>query len=478
VKLQSLWVDGYKNLNDIDITFGEDQIPIALIGNNGSGKSNIIEALSHIFMGLYYDKPISFSYNISYFVHSHRVKVSSYLNTQVTFIEVNDVRWSSAQFKRSIRESANTAPFPSLVFCYYSGTCTRLEVLLKKYERSYSAKLRHQTDDLFRNFVFSTIMHAEWILLGLLCHQKNDLLENVVLLDRSLIKIKLRPPRNYDPNIHNPTFWSTAGAIRDFISTLDSFSRDINENRDLIGENEKTLDRTYYLDQTKFFKLGDYLERRGTNLYSIVQALSANKLLIDISYELSSEGANFQFESLSEGEKQLLSVIGGIKLTEQGESLILLDEPDTHLNPAWSWKYNRLLEKSLDSTQIQNTSILLATHDPVLISGLPKEQVIIANRKINGSLCYHQPVRDPKGQGVANVLTSEFFSLPSSLDIETQEHIDRRLQLAYKIEPLSDEERRELADINNKLKILGLSISERDPDYKEFLDQKYNREQS
>ena len=117
---------------------------------------------------------------------------------------------------------------------------------------------------------------------------------------------------------------------------------------------------------------------------------------------------------------------------------------------------------------------MLATHDPILISGLKKEQVFIA-RVIDNRLTYEQPYRDPRGQGIANVLTSEYFGLPSSLDQNTQILIDERLNLAYKKEKLTDEESARLREINKQLDVLGLSISFRDPDYKEFEESKYSQ---
>ena len=41
---------------------------------------------------------------------------------------------------------------------------------------------------------------------------------------------------------------------------------------------------------------------------------------------------------------------------------------------------------------------------------------------------------------MANILVSEYFGLPSSLDENTQKLLDQRLRLAYKKERLTDEE--------------------------------------
>lgn len=52
MRLDRLWIDRYKNLRDITIDFDEDEWVTVLIGWNGTGKSNVIEALSIIFRDL------------------------------------------------------------------------------------------------------------------------------------------------------------------------------------------------------------------------------------------------------------------------------------------------------------------------------------------------------------------------------------------------------------------------------------------
>ncbi|KAA6315262.1 hypothetical protein EZS27_034251 [termite gut metagenome] len=66
---------------------------------------------------------------------------------------------------------------------------------------------------------------------------------------------------------------------------------------------------------------------------------------------------------LSEGEQQLLTVLGLLKFTKDDESLILLDEPDTHLNPQWKWKYLDFLNKIVNKPN--STQIIFCTHDPL-----------------------------------------------------------------------------------------------------------------
>src|SRR5262249_20831235 len=54
---------------------------------------------------------------------------------------------------------------------------------------------------------------------------------------------------------------------------------------------------------------------------------------VRIRVKLSKNEGSVTFRELSEGEQQLLTVLGLLRFTAGEESLFLLDEPDTHLNP-------------------------------------------------------------------------------------------------------------------------------------------------
>ena len=58
------------------------------------------------------------------------------------------------------------------------------------------------------------------------------------------------------------------------------------------------------------------------------------------------------FRDLSEGEQQLLMVLGLLRFTKEDEALFLLDEPDTHLNPAWGIQYLEFLKKVVGAQKV------------------------------------------------------------------------------------------------------------------------------
>lgn len=476
MQLKRVYIDGYKNLIDTSIDFQNVDIPIAIIGNNGTGKSNLVEALLHVFIGLYFDDPPNFSFQIVYEAHNKKVSVTQDLkNGNESYnIQVDDNELSRSLFKERIRESELMPPFPALIYCYYSGTCQRTKDLVLRYNKSYQAIIRTPTEYLDRQFVFSDVDQAEWCLLGLFAHKNTRLLDRLSINKFDIFNITLKSPESYNPEKDEPSYWGLKGVIRDLIADLDNSSKEVYKPDSVKLRKQKYELRTYVFSNQDIEKVGAILERRNTNLFSMLKLLDAKKLLHEIDFGVvnSVSGAVYKVDDLSEGEKQLLCVLGGLKLSSQKECLVLLDEPDTHLNPNWSWEYDSLLKYTLDEEQKKKSTVLLATHDPVLISGLIKEQVLIA-RIEEGILKYEQPFRDPRGQGVANVLTSEYFGLPSSLDKNTQDLLEERLDLASKPEKLTDDERDRLKNINSLLKYLGLTISFRDPNYRDFEIERY-----
>ena len=61
----------------MEIAMSEDSFVAAIIGNNGSGKSNILEALTQIFSAVYNEKSVSFRYRICYSIYNDNFEISN-----------------------------------------------------------------------------------------------------------------------------------------------------------------------------------------------------------------------------------------------------------------------------------------------------------------------------------------------------------------------------------------------------------------
>jgi ABC-type multidrug transport system ATPase subunit len=180
------------------------------------------------------------------------------------------------------------------------------------------------------------------------------------------------------------------------------------------------------------------------------------------------------FRELSEGEQQLLTVLGLLKFTGGKDSLFLLDEPDTHLNPLWAIKYLKFIERFVPNHKTSH--LLMITHHPLAIAELEKGQVQVmwkdsAARQVHAEA----PAESPRGMGYAGILTSDMFGLESTLDRPTEDLIRQRRNLLEK-DSLDETERSQLTDIDKKIEALGFTTAHWDSDYQEYLRARKKRE--
>jgi hypothetical protein len=184
------------------------------------------------------------------------------------------------------------------------------------------------------------------------------------------------------------------------------------------------------------------------------------------------------FGQLSEGELQLLTVLGLMRITSRDHCLFLLDEPDTHLNPIWKLRYFEEIERvqrlNAEQTAAGDSQIIVTTHDPIMIGGLRREQVRILRTEGRHSVV-EAPAEHPQGMGVAGLLKSEMFGLPSTLDAPTLRRLDRRNGLLAKRSKsgLTEAETSELEALTGHLDDLGFAREYRDPLYQMFIQQMY-----
>jgi ABC-type multidrug transport system ATPase subunit len=161
-------------------------------------------------------------------------------------------------------------------------------------------------------------------------------------------------------------------------------------------------------------------------------------------------------------------VLGLIRVARGKRALFLLDEPDTHLNPIWQHGYLDLIREwtglAADADKCQ---IVLTSHNPLTIAALEREDVRVMFADEAGRVSVTAPYTDPKGMGFTATLT-EIFGLPTSLDSETQRQVDDRNALA-RVDHRTEEQEKQLIEINEKLNRLGFMFEDREPLYQDFL---------
>ncbi len=490
MKLRRLQIEGYKNVCSCDIEFTDTSLINAVIGSNGSGKSNLIEAILQILIGFYFEKAPLFDFRFEFEAHNREVVLQR--DGRRTSVIVDDELMALDHFAKRLRDGPAQVFYPELTIVYYSGECHRVQKLITKYRRHFQKLTRNPETDRFRPlFVQSSNEQSQVILLALFAHGHKHLLGHLKLDAIEDVRIVLRSPHGFDPEKHEPKLWNTEGAIRRIVAALDDTSTAIDtfsqqeyppeismEGGQRRYRKAKPVERVYRLTDgpnNGLLAFARRLELAGENVYLALESLRARGLLKSVSFHLKGRSAenSFPFDQLSEGEKQLVAVIGALTLSNQRDNLVLLDEPDTHLNPHWSWDYPGMLAEALGTERSPRSTVLMATHDPVMISGMTRDQVLLAHLSDANSPLFSRPLRNPRGQGIANLLcSSEFFGLPSSLDKETQKLLDERLAISIKPK-LTRKDKARLKALNQQLQILP-GVSERDPEFVAFLRERHS----
>ena len=99
MRLDRVYIDGFKNLKQVMVDFDERCLTTVIIGQNGAGKSNLIEAITNVFrwVDLRRNEP-RFHYQIDYRIDGTKVCLSN-LPDRVA-ISVNGQEVKRADFER------------------------------------------------------------------------------------------------------------------------------------------------------------------------------------------------------------------------------------------------------------------------------------------------------------------------------------------------------------------------------------------
>jgi hypothetical protein len=144
----------------------------------------------------------------------------------------------------------------------------------------------------------------------------------------------------------DPRFWYARGVVRKLLDglwqhSLAPFKHDetINDDYRRTGYKEQQI-YLFIKDEHSLLSLAKPFKNDQT-FFSYLETLDLSDLVRDVRIWVDREGAEGEipFHEVSDGEKQLLSVLGMMRFAAHDHSLFLLDEPDTHLNPAWKWNY-------------------------------------------------------------------------------------------------------------------------------------------
>ena len=550
MQLQRLYIRNFRNLRDVEVILSTHLSPDssrvvdsplklirshALIGQNGTGKSNLIEALITIFRNIDLEREsltidgFALDYMLEYNIRGRVVRIEAETTKQKRPYVWVDGKAESQSYLLKNREL-----LPSHIFAYYSGRNERMEALFQEHQRRFnrrqeitaSEKLSGQAlaslyrnadfdagaaarlhediesrsqrfgDDRLRRLFYCRGGHSQLVLLA--CLLSDDPVFKKVLanlhiesLESALFVLKephrLREKRKggkFDENDLNegdPRFWYARGnVVSEFLDKLwqvawAPIEQVATKQIDFRGRSEKQKQLYLFVpSQDKLKQLGELVG--GTDsFFRYAEGAYIGDLIDEVRITVKKRdehGGKVSFTQLSEGELQMLTVLGLMRITREDDCLFLLDEPDTHLNPIWKLRYFDDIESVLSPREgavVQGESqIIITTHDPMMVGSLKREQVHILRRDGERTVV-DVPDVHPQGMGVTGLLKSELFGLSSTLDLETEHRLFRRNELFVQ-SPRTSEEDTELGRLSSELADLGFSTADfRDPDYALFV---------
>lgn len=497
MRLNEVFIGEFKNLRDLHVKFDEASPYTVLVGENGTGKSNLVEALTLIFRNLDLDEEAPFTYSLKYRCRKHDLEVSAEKDRMPTFRArpAGQGDFVDLARKRFMAEDKDGRPIyrPAFVFGYYSGPSDRLASLYEKHrERFYRWIIKSPAQrggseisdpNNLRRLFYAQTVHGQFALLAFFMgasggadDDRSFLREHLQIdgLDSVLFALK-RPP--WRRNVGDPRFWNAEGEVKEFLGRLYEAAMlpTRMDRRIPVDLTKNPSVESLYLFLPTAAALAEVFKsyRDQYAFFTALESTYLSKLLGEVRTRVrmtaAAGGGEVTYRDLSEGEQQLLLVLGLLRFTARDEALFLLDEPDTHLNPSWSTQYLDFLDRFVHLRERGDTChIVMSSHDPLVFAGLEREQVRIFRRDGNGCAVVEVPEQDPRGMGVAAILTSDLFRLRTTLDAKTQADLDRQRLLAMK-ETLTVDEEKELRELKARLRGKGFAQTIRDPLYELFI---------
>jgi len=147
---------------------------------------------------------------------------------------------------------------------------------------------------------------------------------------------------------------------------------------------------------------------------------------------------------LSTGEKEILSKIFFLFISDIKDSIILIDEPEISLHPSWQ---NRVVKIYKEFAKLNNNQIILATHSPQIIGSTPNESLRILAKE-NGNIKVYS--ENAYGMDV-NMALTDIMGVKELRDIELQKKYDKVKDMILSNNFISDNFNKEFNELEKMM---------------------------
>ncbi len=377
MRLKSVYISQYKNLKDFSLNFDSNSFIEVFVGKNGTGKSNLFEALIEIFRHIYeYDKgnsDINFDYSI-------KVEIEN-KDTEISFKE------GKLEIQGKGRKTIGKTSLPDNILVYYSGHNNTISQLVERYEETFSKRIKQADFDDTRRFIGIGPEYKELLLAILLMEPDGNTARQFICQKLGIktvateVKLVLKRPTyasssafDIENNDENDRYWKPEGITKDFLNRLTgciSYSSD----SPIRTEGYMSDDDQYiiYYDIEKIRQ--EFNDLNSQELFRLFDNLKTLDMLSEISIPVTlNSGVEASIAHFSDGQFQSVYIYSIVELFKDRNCITLLDEPDSFLHPEWQFDFLKQVFEITD-TASKNNHILMSSHSASTIT-TAKEKVI------------------------------------------------------------------------------------------------------
>lgn len=472
MQIRRLKISKNKCLANFEINMEIDQdrgSSTILIGDNGSGKSTMLNTVLEILMSFESDvieKNISYDYEIEYFYKGSNIIVHK--KSKSYSIKIDNGSTYSGTMNTINAKLKNTGKkiLPERISYFYSGANDQARDVFKQINSKYKKdcieqivrywntilrderKLEHYYGEFpKRKFNYCDESLVPAYLIAILCSddyekEKNRLKNLCYFSEIEYIFI--------DIDINNTLLKKLPNILEIGVINLISF---------IDNKFTKCFQQSFLFQRGTHF----YFELHKYDLVKIddIDGISFfnffEKLITLLNAKVNPYvSTNVSCQDLSEGQRQLIKILGMLGVCKNEDCLVLMDEPDAHMNPKWKYELKGVIDDCLKGAV--NTQAIIATHDPLVINGVNKDFIKIFTLN-NGEAKVVEPSENTEGLGIDGLLQSEYYGLPSVLDKDTKNKmLSKQSLLIKKIDgTITETEKDDLQKLSEELENMAFA---------------------
>jgi predicted ATPase len=406
MRLKSLYISQYKNLRDFFLTFDGDSFIDVFVGRNGTGKSNLFEALIEMFRHIYeYDKDkseLDFNCSIRYEIEGSETEIA----------------WTSGKLdiNSKARKTIGETPLPDNVLIYYSGHNDTVTRLVEKYEDAFRKRIKKADFNESRRFIGIGPEYKELLLAVLLMQPVGNKARQFICHKLGIttvapeVKMVLQRPSyavdsrfDIENNDENDRYWKPEGITKTFLDRLSNcISQDsgspVRSEGYFASEDRYVL----YFDIEKIQEeFNDFSSQERFRQFDNLKTLD---LLKEISIPIVLENnVEADITHFSDGQFQSIYIYTIIELFKDRNCITLLDEPDSFLHPEWQFDFLKQVFEITD-TASKNNHVLMCSHSAATLCSL-EEQNIRLFKIDNSKVCCEKRTK----KELVNELSNSFI---------------------------------------------------------------------